>query len=401
MRKVYLIVLLLMALALALAACGPAGGDEGTSDGANGGLITTESGLQYEILTEGTGAPAEPGSRVTVHYVGTLEDGTQFDSSYDRGQPFSFVLGQGSVIAGWDEGIALLNVGSKARLIVPPELGYGEAGSGGTIPPNATLTFEVELLEVVQPAKPEAIADEDYTVTDSGLKYYDIETGTGESPSVGQPVRIHFAAWLEDGTLLADSREQGQPLTFLVGNGDVLPGWDEGVLTMMPGGIRQLVIPPALAFGEESPGGQIPANATIITRLELVETLEPGPTEPPEVAEEDLTTTESGLQYYDLEVGSGDPVEVGQNLTLQYTGWLTDGTRFDSSYSRGTPLPYTLGSGQAIPGWDEGLVGMNIGGRRLLIIPASLAYGAEGFPPVIPPNATLIFEVEIVGIGTQ
>lgn len=111
-------------------------------------LLTTDSGLQYVIQVEGSGEAPENGDLVKVHYTGTLEDGTKFDSSYDRGQPFEFALGRGQVIKGWDEGIALLKVGGKARLVIPPELGYGERGAGGVIPPNATLIFEVELLEI-------------------------------------------------------------------------------------------------------------------------------------------------------------------------------------------------------------------------------------------------------------
>lgn len=127
-------------LALVLGACG--------SRRSGGDVITTTSGLQYVELQPGTGAAPQAGQTVYVHYRGTLEDGTQFDSSYDRGQPFSFVLGAGRVIAGWDEGIALMKVGGKAKLIIPPELGYGSREIPGVIPANSTLIFEVELVRV-------------------------------------------------------------------------------------------------------------------------------------------------------------------------------------------------------------------------------------------------------------
>jgi FKBP-type peptidyl-prolyl cis-trans isomerase len=111
-------------------------------------IITTASGLKYQDLVIGDGDTAAPGDSVSVNYTGWLEDGTKFDSSLDRGQPFPFVVGQGMVIPGWDEGVAGMRVGGKRRLIIPPDLGYGASGAGGVIPPNATLTFEVELLEI-------------------------------------------------------------------------------------------------------------------------------------------------------------------------------------------------------------------------------------------------------------
>lgn len=114
----------------------------------NENLTTTDSGLQYEDLVEGTGAMPQPGQTVVVHYTGTLADGTKFDSSRDRNSPFSFRFGAGQVIKGWDEGLATMRVGGRRKLVIPPELGYGARGAGGIIPPNATLVFDVELLRI-------------------------------------------------------------------------------------------------------------------------------------------------------------------------------------------------------------------------------------------------------------
>ena len=109
----------------------------------------TDSGLKYEDLTTGDGEAAAAGNTVRVHYTGWLTDGTKFDSSLDRNDPFSFPLGGGRVIRGWDEGVQGMRIGGKRKLTIPPQLGYGAAGAGGVIPPNATLVFEVELLEIL------------------------------------------------------------------------------------------------------------------------------------------------------------------------------------------------------------------------------------------------------------
>lgn len=112
------------------------------------GFDKTDSGLRYQILQKGTGAKAAKGKNVSVHYKGQLSDGTVFDSSYKRKEPIDFQLGVGQVISGWDEGITLLNVGDKARFVIPSNLAYGERGAGGVIPPGATLIFDVELMAV-------------------------------------------------------------------------------------------------------------------------------------------------------------------------------------------------------------------------------------------------------------
>lgn len=114
----------------------------------NDSFTTTSSGLQIQDVIIGDGSIVQPGNTVSVHYTGWLEDGTKFDSSIDRGEPFEFLLGAGRVIKGWDEGVVGMRVGGKRILIIPPELGYGDIGSGSTIPPGATLKFEVELLAV-------------------------------------------------------------------------------------------------------------------------------------------------------------------------------------------------------------------------------------------------------------
>ena len=128
----------IMMLAVALTACSQS--EE---------MTTTSSGLQYEVIQSGSGESASNGDTAVVHYTGWLVDGTKFDSSVDRGQPFEFGVGQGNVIQGWDEAVALMKVGDKWKLSIPPDLAYGERSiGGGLIPPNSTLVFEVELLDL-------------------------------------------------------------------------------------------------------------------------------------------------------------------------------------------------------------------------------------------------------------
>ncbi len=117
-----------------------------SSSEAAGQVVTTESGLQYIDLVVGTGRQAELGDTAMVHYTGWLANGTKFDSSVDRKEPFSFRVGAGQVIKGWDEGVGTMKVGGKRKLIIPPQLGYGARGAGNVTPPNATMTFDVELL---------------------------------------------------------------------------------------------------------------------------------------------------------------------------------------------------------------------------------------------------------------
>ncbi|MCB8968021.1 MAG: FKBP-type peptidyl-prolyl cis-trans isomerase [Chloroflexota bacterium] len=231
------------------------------------------SGLEYIELKAGTGATPKKGDKVAVHYTGKLENGRIFDSSYDRGQPIEFVLGTGRVIRGWDEGIALMQEGGKARLIIPPHLGYGERGAGAVIPPNATLIFEVELVNATTQAAaggPAAVAAVDYKTTKSGLKYYDLVVGNGRSPRPQQMVAVHYTGWLENGEKFDSSRDRGQPFQFTLGAGQVIRGWDEGVADMQIGGKRQLVIPPNLAYGSRGASGVIPPNATLIFEVELI-----------------------------------------------------------------------------------------------------------------------------------
>jgi FKBP-type peptidyl-prolyl cis-trans isomerase len=144
-------------IAIFVIASGCGGGNKSSSSGSNnnsgpmkvnGQPNTTSSGLQYWDIVVGTGATATHGSMVKVHYSGFLTSGEKFDSSRDRGEPFSFSLGAGEVIKGWDEGVAGMKVGGQRQLRIPPDLGYGIAGAGGAIPPNATLIFDVELLGV-------------------------------------------------------------------------------------------------------------------------------------------------------------------------------------------------------------------------------------------------------------
>ena len=361
-----------------------------------GETTETDSGLSVTEILAGEGRTPEVGDLVTMHIVGMLEDGTVFADTASAGEPIVATLTESDLFPGWLEGVLLMKEGGKARLTIPPALAYGAEGAGGVIPPDATIIMDVELLEAKAPPVATVVDAGDLTETDSGLQYFDIVEGEGDMPTPGQDVVVNYAAWLQsDGTYIASSDSVGGPLTFTLGSEmGVFPGWDEGVSTMRPGGKRYLVIPPALALGEEG-GGRVPPNSTLIMEVELLE-VKPLVL-PTEVPEEDFTETESGLRYFDIVEGDGAEATTGSTVTVNYTGWLTDNVKFDSSLDSGQPMPFTLGVGQVIPGWDEGVAGMKVGGTRQLVIPAELAYGETG-SGMIPPGATLVFEVELLDV---
>ena len=221
----------------------------------------------------------------------------------------------------------------------------------------------------------------------SGLIYQDYQYGTGLDLDRGQVIAIKYSTYLDSGLDSGQEPvESSNDYVFPAGIGKVIAGWDQGISTMNVGGQRKLIIPPQLAYGDAGRPPDIPPNATLTTYVELLRILP-------------MQVTDKNVQYYDLVEGYGNMPIIGETLVVNYTGWLqSDGTKFDSSLNPGrTPYEFQLGLGTVIKGWDDGLTNIRVGGKRLLIIPPSMAYGEEGTGS-IPPNATLIFEVDLLEI---
>lgn len=235
-------------------------------------------------------------------------------------------------------------------------------------------------------------------VTEEGLEITDTEVGNGEEAEAMDFLTIHFEGSLEDGEVFESTYERDEPIVVQVGAGQLpMQGWDDGMIGMREGGKRSLVIPPELAFGEEGVEGFIPGGEDIHMDIELVSITKPP--EPWDFNEADLQSNENGLEYFVHEESDGEQPARGDTISVHYSGYLEDGTMFDSSTLRDQPFEFQVGEGQVIPGWDEGLLDMSVGEKRTLVIPPELGYGEQGAGGVIPPNATLIFDVELLAIN--
>jgi len=227
------------------------------------------------------------------------------------------------------------------------------------------------------------------------LQIEDIVVGTGREAKEGDTVTLEYTGWLEGGAKsdpVDSSYDKDEPFQFVLGDDNILPGWNQGVAGMRVGGKRKLTIPPHLAYGAAGGGGgKVPPNAVVIFEIEMVDvrgrltvTLPP--------------TTVSELKIEDLVVGTGAEAKTGDTVVIHYTGWLEDGSEFDSSLHLGEPIEFVLGQGDVIDGWEQGLLGMKAGGKRKLTVPPHLGYGAKGLEDFVPPQAALIFEVELLEI---
>lgn len=359
-------------------------------------FTTLPSGLKYKITHKTEGAKPTAGDKVQVHYTGKLTNDTIFDSSLKRGVPFEFSIGKGQVIKGWDEGIALLHVGEKATFIIPADLGYGSREMG-TIPANSTLVFDVELIGIAaKPAAYDTKGKETITLP-SGVKYTIIQLGPGAKAAPNTTVTFHYTGWLEDGTIFDSSVEKNQPGTASLGENKLIPGLDEGLQHLTVGSKAKIFVPAKLGFGERQ-AGSIAPNSNLIFDIELLKVVENKKIEGYNVAGKDTNTTKTGLKYIVVKEGTGAMPEKSKKVSVHYTGFFQDGKIFDSSVQREQPFSFEIGNGSVIPGWDEGVALMKVGSKYRFIIPFQLAYGEQGMGP-IPPKATLIFDVELLGIN--
>ena len=246
----------------------------------------------------------------------------------------------------------------------------------------------------------------------SGLKYNDIKVGTGTEAKNGDLIEIQFKGWIikdssdlfgdwsvdstKKADLIADSYAMNQPMKFVLGTESFIKGSEEGIVGMKAGGQRAIVVPSNLAYGPQGMG-PIPPNTSIKVLIELVSTKEAVVAKMWDVDSTLFKVTASGLKYAIIQEGEGELVGKEKQATVNYSGFLLDGTKFDSSVERDEPFTFVVGVGQVIPGWDEGVQLMKKGSKARFIVPANLAYGDRDLGK-IPPNSTLIFDVEVLDV---
>jgi len=406
------------------------------------GFDKTDTGLYYKIYSVSEGeVKAQTGDFISLDMKYTTEgDSVLFDSKTGMGgQPIRFQLPPSDFGGDLYEGIRMLSPGDSAEFLINADslftITFKMPNRPEFIDSNAYLKFFVTLhsaesLETMQVKETELL--EQYiqanglTVEplESGLYYIEIVPGTGKAIETGDIVTFHFNLMLSDGTQVFSSYDKGEPMQLTCGKPFDTPGFDQGVSLMKKGGKAKFIVPSSIAFGQAGRGAIIPPYSTLIYDVEVTDVMTKSEFDKMQETQKKqqemekslaksqemgklqqylksnnikVQPTTSGLYYIETVKGTGAKAEPGKKVKVHYTGTLLDGTKFDSSVDRGEPFSFTLGQGQVIKGWDEGIGLMNVGGKATLIIPSSIAYEDRDMG-VIKPYSPLLFNVELIEV---
>jgi len=376
----------------------------------NGKSVQDKSELQVDVTRAihcHESRQARDGDKVTVHYGGFLKDGKKFDSSFDRSQPFTFTLGVGQVIPGWDKGLMNVCKGEERHLVVPSHMAYGDKGAGNVIPPGATLLFDIVVVDV------ERVESQD----DLKKKEDELRREEDEKRKLEEKRRREELKLREE----EEKRREEE----------LIRREEEKIRVQEELERREEAEKKRLEELKRREEELVRRKEEELRRKEELERRRAVAQEKKRKEEQEVKKTkaqestrrkqeEPEYEYYDEDYyydypspcGAGE-LEVkktyspgrcrrtasnGDKLTMHYVGKLESGTQFDSSVDRNKPFEFTLGVGQVIAGWDAGLEGMCVGETRTLVIPPDQAYGADGVGSVIPACSTLVFDVELLDI---
>ncbi|KAJ3379444.1 Peptidyl-prolyl cis-trans isomerase fkbp9, partial [Lobulomyces angularis] len=337
------------------------------------------------------------GDTLTVDYVGTpLKSGIIFNSTYDTGIPFVFELGSGHLYKGWDQGLEDMCVGEERKLTIPGNIAYKDADfPENLLNDDDSLVFLIKLLSINSNKKSISSTKQP---TELWTEVTKIAPNCLRKTEVGDVLEVDYiGTFFENGEVFESSIELGYPFLFTLGNGEVIKGWDEGLINMCVGEERKLTIPSNLAYGDVG-SGKIKGGATLvfeITLLKIVNGQEPSVNK--------TTPTQLIIEVTKEIENCEDRSVDGDVLKMEYTGTLfSTGEKFDSSLEVGRhPFEFTLGVGEVIKGWDQGLLNMCVGEKRKLTIPSNLAYGEKGAGKIIKPGEALVFEVHLLEIKSS
>ena len=404
------------------------------------GYSVLPGGVEYKIIKKGQGTrKAAVGDNVEMFIHVFLEDSSIFDSRkmYSAESPVPVTIQRPQRSGDLMEGFMMLAAGDSALLAVPVDtlLKGSQAQMPGMKPGTGQrMRYQVNVVSVrtaeekkkfddEQSAKQKTIDEAQLQAyfkknkikplkTASGLYYTISKEGTGNKAMPGDLLKVNYTGKLLNGNKFDSNTDTAfkhvEPFEVKIGKGMVIKGWDEGMCLFNKGTKATLYIPSGLAYGAQDRSPQIPANSVLIFDVELVDISNQAQKDDAliskYVAENKITATKtaSGLYYSISQKGLGPNPVPGKKVTMNYTGRTLDGRVFDSNtdpkFNHVSPFTFTLGQGQVIKGWDEGVALLQIGTKGTFYIPSGLGYGPSGAGQQIPPDAVLVFDVELVGI---